>query len=133
MMKNVLIVEEKRTSSDKNSINFEGLVYPQSLAENQEELESLFQAGKFKGTYKRFNGVPDNDLFYEIEYKGKRYVRAMADFDMTIALSDGERLSKGQSKWFNVEPIRFNLVKQACISSNEKEISSEQDEELENK
>lgn len=93
--------------------------FPQSVAENQGELEKLYQTKNLRSTGKvyRFDSTDlrDFDTPYqervcqEYSYKGKRYIRVKAKVSSIInnVLSNGKKPKEGRIYWVEVEPVEW--------------------------
>ena len=128
--------ESGEIKKDKDEVEYvEYGYYPQMVATNQDELERAYQAKEL--TKSGFSYTTDSkgaydygDPFEEQEHEeyidektGKRYIRAVADFDCSLTrpvLSNGQGFGRGDPVWVEVEPIKWLVDRNAKIMLTDK-------------
>lgn len=115
--------------------------YPQTIVDESYsmELETALNSGNIKVTGKTYttysldlyseNRYSENrrklKTYQEFEYKGKKYIRMIGDFDNDRhILSDGRKVKMGEPYWVAVEPIKWLIDEQADIALSKKIIFS---------
>ena len=96
--------------------------YPQTIAQNQDELEHLYQQNRLAKTGKSYSfdsaGIDDFDTPYqkrvcsEYSYQGAKYIRIEAKVsevsgDSNSVLSNGVKPQEGKAYWVKVEPVEW--------------------------
>lgn len=101
------------------TISFEKLVYPQKLAQNQEELDVAMSKGLLAPTGKNFSGKMlynhELETLPEYEYHGKKYVSVSVE-KIEITLPQGRKLRQGSDYWFEVSPIIWQVRNHENVS-----------------
>ncbi len=106
--------------------------YPQTIVDESYsmELETALNSGNIKVTGKTYT-TDSVDLYnrnrrklktyQEFEYKGKKYIRMIGDFENDRhILSDGRKVKMGEPYWVAVEPIKWLVDERSNIALSKK-------------
>lgn len=103
--------------------------FPQTMADNQDELEALYKAKKLKKTGKSYEFDCADTDDYEMPYKAKSYaeythngekfirIRSKIEHTDKSLLSNGERVMQWQPYFIKVEPIEWLKDKSGALVS----------------